>query len=216
MFNKVKFSNILSNINETYDTMTEFAQKAEFDRTYISKYINMKLDNPPTPKILVKIAKASNKITTYEELMLICGYINKDMEFLEISKKIFYKYLPCLKELNLSDDLLDVIYKMTIGELKKSSKRFDKLVSKLPKKEQEKVYFINSKILTETTEMMDKTIKDISLMTKYNFNNIVDLDEADIAFATGVKGLNETNKMIIKNTLEALLAKQEKDEGGTK
>ena len=42
----------------------------------------------------------------------------------------------------------------------------------------------------------------------------VKLDEADIAFASGVKGLNETNKMIIKNTLEALLAKQEKDEKG--
>lgn len=39
----------------------------------------------------------------------------------------------------------------------------------------------------------------------------IDIDEADIAFANGIKGLNETNKMIIKNTLEALLAKQEKD-----
>lgn len=40
----------------------------------------------------------------------------------------------------------------------------------------------------------------------------INIDEADIAFASGIKGLNETNKMIIKNTLEALLAKQEKDE----
>ena len=40
----------------------------------------------------------------------------------------------------------------------------------------------------------------------------IDIDEADIAFASGFKGLNDTNKMIIKNTLEALLAKQEKDE----
>lgn len=39
----------------------------------------------------------------------------------------------------------------------------------------------------------------------------VNIDDADIAFVSGVKGLNETNKMIIKNTLEALLAKQEKD-----
>lgn len=42
----------------------------------------------------------------------------------------------------------------------------------------------------------------------------INIDEADIAFASGIKGLNETNKMIIKNTLEALLAKQEKDEEG--
>ena len=39
----------------------------------------------------------------------------------------------------------------------------------------------------------------------------IDINDVDIAFANGVKGLNETNKMIIKNTLEALLAKQEKD-----
>lgn len=44
----------------------------------------------------------------------------------------------------------------------------------------------------------------------------INIDEADIAFASGVKGLNETNKMIIRNTLEALLAKQEKDEGENK
>ncbi len=40
----------------------------------------------------------------------------------------------------------------------------------------------------------------------------INIDEADIAFASGIKGLNETNKAIIKSTIEALLAKQEKDE----
>lgn len=76
MFNKNLFSKKLSLINNTYSSMTEFAKKANFDRTYISKYINKKLDNPPTPKILEKIAKSSNSITTYEELMEICGYLN--------------------------------------------------------------------------------------------------------------------------------------------
>lgn len=42
-------------------------------------------------------------------------------------------------------------------------------------------------------------------------NKQVNIDEEDIAFASSVKPLNETNKMIIKNTIEALLAKQEKD-----
>lgn len=214
MFNKEKFSNLLSKINNTYNSMTEFAQKADFDRTYISKYINMKLDNPPSPKILAKIANASNEITNYEELMLVCGYINKNMEFIEISKKIFNKYLPSLKELGLNDDLLDIMYKMSIDSTKEYSQDFDILVSKLPKKKQDEVYVISSKIFTETNEMMSKTINNIALMTKYNFDNIVNLDEADIAFASGIKGLNETNKMIIKNTIEALLAKQEKEEKG--
>ena len=75
MFDKEKFSIILEKINKTYPTMTEFGKRASFDRTYISKYINMKLANPPTPKILEKIANASNGITTYEELMNICGYL---------------------------------------------------------------------------------------------------------------------------------------------
>lgn len=76
MFNQDKFANILKKINENYNTMTDFGKSASFDRTYISKYINKKLSNPPTPKILEKIAKASKGITTYSELMQICGYIN--------------------------------------------------------------------------------------------------------------------------------------------
>lgn len=43
----------------------------------------------------------------------------------------------------------------------------------------------------------------------------VNINDADVAFASGVKALNETNKMIIKNTLEALLAKQEQDKKNT-
>lgn len=82
MFKKEEFSKILREINSTYNSMTEFAQKASFDRTYISKYMNMKLDNPPTPKILEKLSLASNGIATYPELMEICGYYNKDYTLL--------------------------------------------------------------------------------------------------------------------------------------
>lgn len=74
MFDKVKFAKILSNINDTYNTMTEFAQKSEVNRTYLSQYINQKLESPPTPKILEKLANVSNGITTYEDLMITCGY----------------------------------------------------------------------------------------------------------------------------------------------
>lgn len=56
------------------------------------------------------------------------------------------------------------------------------------------------------------------ILGKSNIRNPeqINIDDVDVAFATGVKGLNETNKMIIKNTLEALLAKQEKDEENNK
>lgn len=74
MFFKETFSKVLSDINSTYSTMTDFANVAKLDRSYISKYINQKLKNPPTPKQLEKIANASNNIITYEQLMRICGY----------------------------------------------------------------------------------------------------------------------------------------------
>ena len=75
MFDKKKFSYILQKITDTYTSISEFSEKSEVNRTYLSKYINMKLDNPPTPKILMKIAINSNGVVSYNNLMNICGYI---------------------------------------------------------------------------------------------------------------------------------------------
>ena len=85
MFDKLKFSQILNKINNTYDTMTEFSMKSGVNRTYLSQYINQKLDSPPSPKVLMKIANASNGIATYNELMQVCGYIFVD----ELTDKSF-------------------------------------------------------------------------------------------------------------------------------
>lgn len=76
MFDKNKFAQVLKNINETYSSQRDFAKKSEINRTYLSQYMNMKLDDPPTPKTLKKLAYSSNGITTYEALMVICGYSN--------------------------------------------------------------------------------------------------------------------------------------------
>ena len=75
MFDTKRFSQILQQISNTYASTSEFAEKSDVNRTYLSKYINMKLNNPPTPKILEKIAKSSHSIVNYSELMKICGYI---------------------------------------------------------------------------------------------------------------------------------------------
>ena len=79
MFDIKRFSNILQKIANTYTSISDFAEKSEVNRTYLSKYINMKLDSPPTPKILEKIANSSNGIATYKELMLICDYIDDEL-----------------------------------------------------------------------------------------------------------------------------------------
>ena len=76
MFDKNKFAQILKNISETYDNQRDFAKKSEINRTYLSQYMNMKLDEPPKPKILEKLANSSRGIVSYDTLMLICGYIN--------------------------------------------------------------------------------------------------------------------------------------------
>lgn len=97
MFHKIKFRDILIKIkNEKFDTITEFALKSKVNRTYLSQYINGLLNAPPSPKILKKIADVSEGITTYQELMQICGYINEEFsisdhlsaeEYAEMTKK---------------------------------------------------------------------------------------------------------------------------------
>ena len=73
-FDKEKFANILKRINDSYPTQTDFSNKT-INRTNISQYINMRLDSLPKPNTLKKIAENSNDITTYKELMKVCGYI---------------------------------------------------------------------------------------------------------------------------------------------
>lgn len=44
----------------------------------------------------------------------------------------------------------------------------------------------------------------------------IKLSDIDIAFASGVKGLNDTNKQIAKQLVEGLLAKQKEEENNKK
>lgn len=88
MFNKEKFSEILKKIYNTFDNQREFANAAGVNRGYLSRYMNMKIINPPSPKILMNIANASKGITTYEELMSICGYTIVDKELHPINNSL--------------------------------------------------------------------------------------------------------------------------------
>lgn len=74
MFDKKAFSDILNKIVTLYDSITDLASVSTVGRSYISKYIHMKIDAPPSPKVLEKIATAAKGVTTYEELMYMCGY----------------------------------------------------------------------------------------------------------------------------------------------
>lgn len=107
MFKEKEFSDVLQKIISAYDSITEFSEASEVNRTYLSKYINKKLDNPPTPKILEKIADNSKSITTYEELMQICGYTEESIE--EVCYSIFTKlHKICSHFTEFPDDMYEI------------------------------------------------------------------------------------------------------------
>ncbi len=76
MYNQDKFIEILKKCQENI-SLNEFARISEVDAGYLSRIINKKKKNPPSPGILKKLADASKGITSYEELMQICGYVSK-------------------------------------------------------------------------------------------------------------------------------------------
>ena len=69
MFNQQIFSSILNSIISKYESLRDFSNVSGFNRTSISKYVRKELKNPPSPKILQKIAEGSKGLTTYNELM---------------------------------------------------------------------------------------------------------------------------------------------------
>lgn len=85
-FERTSFANILKTLRDYYGSIAKLAQAAGVDRTYLSKYINFTTAEPPSPKILRKIANASDGLFTYLELMYFCGY------FTEEEYDILYKY----------------------------------------------------------------------------------------------------------------------------
>lgn len=119
MFNKNKFAQILKNISETYNNQRDFSKKSEINRTYLSQYMNMKLNKPPKPEILEKLANSSHGTITYEELMNVCGYLssNSNKELLSLYNELNdleKKYSDrkdnlSIKEIQISSDLFDQV-----------------------------------------------------------------------------------------------------------
>lgn len=74
MFDKKKFANIIEKIKNEYENQEKFSDASGINRTYLSQYMNMRIQEAPTPSTLYKLASASKGITTYDELLIICGY----------------------------------------------------------------------------------------------------------------------------------------------
>lgn len=92
-FDKVKFSEILVKIKNSYGSINQMAEKSEVTSAYLSKLIRLMYDNAPSPEILKKIANHSNNLTSYDELMKVCGYIENDYSNLKVElEKELYKF----------------------------------------------------------------------------------------------------------------------------
>lgn len=78
MFDKKEFSKILKDISALYENQREFAKLSNINRTYISKYINMKYEQPPSHEFLFRLAKSSKGTVDYVTLMKVCGYFENN------------------------------------------------------------------------------------------------------------------------------------------
>lgn len=77
---------IITELKKNYSSLNEFAKKAGVNAGYISKILNKRTTNPPTPNILEKLSNTSilNKDEYYSKMMTACGYLNDTVSNEEI------------------------------------------------------------------------------------------------------------------------------------
>lgn len=97
MFDKCEFANIIKNISETYENQRDFSKKTGINRTYLSKYMNMRLEDPPKPNILKRLADNSNSTIKYNDLMKICGYVENTNTVFDTFSSIVLSLLNPIK-----------------------------------------------------------------------------------------------------------------------
>lgn len=71
-------------------------------------------------------------------------------------------------------------------------------------------------VLIKLSEIFDCSIDYLLAKTDVRKQGKIKLDDIDIAFASGVKGLNDENKETLINIMESLLAKQELEKNNKK
>lgn len=86
MYNQDILINIITELKSNYPSLNEFAKKADVNAGYISKILNKRTTNPPTPSILEKLSNTSilHKDEYYSKMMSACGYLNDTVSNVEI------------------------------------------------------------------------------------------------------------------------------------
>lgn len=162
MFDQKKFSDILNKIVKLYGSISELANTTRQSRSYFSKYINLRLQAPPTPKVLEKIAEASRGITTYDELMQVCGYLDSNTSSKEIiAQNICRDFENEIDSLHINNIDKDYIFNILIHQNERNSTVLHELSNYI-----EANYGNNDKTkkLFEILEVIDQKIKDIVIL----------------------------------------------------
>lgn len=79
-FNKELFAKILS-LSKGDRSLNQFAQQCEVSIGYLSAYINMKKDTPPSTDIIKKIARFSQNNITEDIIMTAAGYLSENTTY---------------------------------------------------------------------------------------------------------------------------------------
>lgn len=77
-FDRKAFSKILIKIKNNYGSINKMAEATGVTSAYISKLIRLMYQKAPSPEILKKISDNSQGIVSYYELLIVCGYIDKN------------------------------------------------------------------------------------------------------------------------------------------
>lgn len=67
-------------------------------------------------------------------------------------------------------------------------------------------------ILNKIADILECSLDYLMCKSDIRYPNKVNIDDIDIAFATGIKGLNKENKEIAKSIIEGLIAKQKTED----
>lgn len=187
MFDKNKFALIIKKISESYNNQREFSEKSSINRTYLSQYLNMKLDSPPKPEILERLAEASHGITSYSELMKICGYL--EGEYLKdyyinnynISDKEFEIAMGNNLSNGLNEEELNALSEIVkdFNERKRNS-NLDKYINNLNEISKAKVIHNYNEMLKSQLSVLSSVRNDIRKKEKQEESNIFPITDKPI------------------------------------
>lgn len=210
-YNKDKFLNILNKLKESFGSQNKMAEALGISSSYITKIYDENTKNPPAPEYLKKIADNSKGVTTYEELMEICGYLNfKAFSNGFLETKIESKFNTFKKILSnfLNSNQIDEFYTMLKTRVFEADmnvndvKEIDNFANKYKLSSENKctLYVLAIDLLEYSTKEISKLI---------NFYNTVNTSTNQEILDKEIK--NKTKKIPVVGTVaagEPILAEQ--------